>query len=93
MIRRNGSERCNAWYLIHQQAGFLLSQHRARSEIHMLVHYFRNRNREECDCKDMITISLGDSPKTLPEIEEQFLGFVWRFGFFAQLQARDYDAF
>lgn len=59
----------------------------------MLVHYLRNRHREEHDYGDIITISLRDSPKTLPEIEEQFLGFVWRFGFFAQLQARDYDAF
>ena len=62
MIRRSGSERCNAWHLINQQTGLLLSQHRVRSEIHMLVHYFRNRYRDECDCKDIITMSLEDSP-------------------------------
>jgi hypothetical protein len=59
----------------------------------MLMHYLRNRHREEYDYGDIISISLRDNPKTLPEIEEQFLGFVWRLGFFAQLQARDYDAF
>jgi len=40
------------------------------------------RKREKHDNQPMILISLPDGPRTLPEIEQQFRGFIQRLGFF-----------
>ncbi|MGA9351240.1 MAG: cation transporter [Anaerolineae bacterium] len=50
----------------------------------------RNRQRKEQEHEDMIAMCLWDGPRTPPEIEEQFMAFGRRFGFFAaQLHARE----
>ena len=43
------------------------------------------RKREMHDNRPMILISLLDGPRTLPEIEQQFRGFIQRLGFFPPL--------
>jgi hypothetical protein len=40
------------------------------------------RKHEKHDNQPMILISLLDGPRTLPEIEKQFRGFIQRLGFF-----------
>jgi len=49
-----------------------------------------HRQHKEYEHKDMIAMALSDGAKTLPEIEEQFMAFVRRFGFAAaQFQAHE----
>jgi len=43
------------------------------------------RKREKHDNQPMILISLLDGPRALPEIEQQFRGFIQRLGFFPPL--------
>jgi cation diffusion facilitator family transporter len=43
----------------------------------------RNRRGEEHEHRDMIAMCLWDGPRTLLEIEDQFMAFIRRLGFFA----------
>jgi Co/Zn/Cd efflux system component len=45
----------------------------------------RHRRRENHDNRDMIVICLSDGPRTVAEIEEQFMALPRRFGFFIEL--------
>jgi hypothetical protein len=45
----------------------------------------RHRQRESRDNSDMITICLSDGPRTVAEIEKQFIAFPRRFGVFIEL--------
>jgi len=45
----------------------------------------RHRRREKRDHSDMIAICLSDGPRTLVEIEKQFISFPRRFGLFIEL--------
>ena len=45
----------------------------------------RHRQREKGDNSDMIAICLSDGPRTVAEIEKQFIAFPRRFGLFIEL--------
>jgi cation diffusion facilitator family transporter len=45
----------------------------------------RHRQREKRDHSDMIAICLSDGPRTVAEIEQQFIAFPRRFGLFIEL--------
>ena len=49
----------------------------------------RHRQREKRDRSDMIAICLSDGPRTVAEIEKQFIAFPRRFGLFIELFDRE----
>jgi cation diffusion facilitator family transporter len=49
----------------------------------------RHRQRESHDNSDMIAICLSDGPRTVAEIEQQFIALPRRFGFFVELVDRE----
>jgi len=49
----------------------------------------RHRQRESRDHSDMIAICLSDGPRTVAEIEKQFIAFPRRFGLFIELFDRE----
>ncbi|MBN1538178.1 MAG: cation transporter [Anaerolineales bacterium] len=53
----------------------------------MIVHNKtrRHHRRENRDNSDMIAICLSDGPRTVADIEKQFIAFPRRFGFFVEL--------
>jgi len=48
-----------------------------------------HRRHESGDNSDMITICLSDGPRTVAEIEQQFIAFPQRFGFFIEILDQD----